>query len=162
VATKEEITAGIRAVEERLDSLLPGIVDNLEQALPEGTWTVHDALCHMAADAHSLPRWHRQIDAAINGTSARPPGFNLDDYNQQGIDARKGKSIDEVVAEIRDGLHSDAAAVPGLDDALLAREVPNFRGELQPASERLSFTTGRHNHMHLDDIENAIKAAQAR
>ncbi|HEU0073649.1 MAG TPA: hypothetical protein VFS30_06525 [Dehalococcoidia bacterium] len=161
VATKEEITAGIREVEERLNRLLPGIVENLDQLLPEGSWTVHDALCHMAADAHSLPRWQRQIDAATNGTSARPPGFNLDAHNQQGIDARKGKPVDEVVQEIRDGLHGDAAALPGLDDALLAREVPNFRGELQSASDRLSFTTSRHNHMHLDDIENAIKMATA-
>jgi hypothetical protein len=161
VATKDEITAGIREVEERLDSLLSGILQNLERPLPEGSWTVHDALCHIAADVPSLPRWQNQVDAAIKGTSARPPGFNLDEHNQQGIDARKGKPVDKVVQEIRDGLHSDAAAVPGLDDALLAREMPNFRGELQPASERLRFTTGSHNHMHLDDIENAIKAAQA-
>ncbi len=160
MATKDEITTGIQEVEERLDSLLPGIVDHLDQPLPEGTWTIHDAVCHMAADANCLPRWQRQVEAAINGTSARPVGFNLDEYNQQNIDARKGKAVDEVVQEIRDGLHSDAAAVPGLDDALLAREVPNFRGELQPASDRLSFTTRRHNHMHLDDIENALKLAQ--
>ena len=159
MATKAEITAGIQDVEARLERLLPGIVANLEQPLPEGNWTVHDALCHMAADAHSVPRWQRMVDAAINGKSTRPPGFNLDDHNQQGIDARKSKPIEEVVQEIRDGLHSDAAIVVGLDDALLTREVPNFRGELQPASERLKFTTGGHNQIHLDDIENAIKAA---
>jgi len=159
VATKEEITAGINGVEARLERLLPGIVANLDKPLPEGSWTVHDALCHMAADAHSVPRWRRMVDAAISGTSARPAGFNLDEYNQQGIDSRKGKPIDEVVQEIRDGLHSDAAIVAGLDSALLAQEMPNFRGELQPASERLKFTTGGHNHMHLDDIEKAINAA---
>ncbi len=159
MATKDEITEGIQEVEQRLERLLPGITANLEQPLPEGSWTIHDALCHMAADAHSVPRWQRQVDAAISGTSARPAGFNLDDYNQQNIDTRKTKSIDEVVQEIRDGLKTDAAAVGGLDDTLLAREVPNFRGELAPASERLRFTTGRHNHMHLDDIENAISAA---
>lgn len=162
MATKNELTSGIREVEARLDGLLPGAMENLDQPLPEGTWTVHDALCHMAADASCLPRWQRQVDAAINGTSARPPGFNLDEYNQENIEARKGKPVDEVVQEIRDGLHGDAAAIPGLDDALLAREVANFRGELQPASDRLSFTTSRHNHVHLDDIENAIKAAQGR
>jgi hypothetical protein len=160
VATKEEITAGIREVEERLNRLLPGILENLDQPLPEGTWTVHDAICHMAADVPSLPRWQRQVDAAINGTSARPPGFNLDEYNQQGIDSRKGKPVDDVVQEIRDGLHSDADAVPSLDDTLLAREIPNFRGELKPASDRLKFTTGGHNHVHLDDIEKAITAAK--
>jgi len=162
VATKNELTSGIREVEARLDSLLPGARENLSQTLPDGTWTVHDALCHMAADANCLPRWQRQVDAAINGTSARSPGFNLNQYNQENINARKGKPVDEVVQEIRDGLHGDAVAIPGLDDALLPREVPNFRGELQPASDRLSFTTGRHNHIHLDDIENAIKAALGR
>ncbi len=160
MATKDELKTGIREVEERLDSLLPGIIENLDQPLPEGTWTVHDALCHMAADASCLPRWQRQVDAAINGTSARPPGFNLDEYNQQNIEARKDKPVEEVVQEIRDGLHGDAAAIPGLDDAFLAREVPNFRGELALASDRLSFTTSRHNHIHLDDIENALTAAQ--
>jgi hypothetical protein len=159
LATKEEITAGIQDVETRLERLLPGIVANLDQPLPQGSWTVHDALCHMAADAHSVPRWQRMVNDAITGVSSRAPGFNLDDHNQQGIDSRKEKPIDEVAEEIRDGLHSDAAIVVGLDDALLAREVPNFRGELQPASERLKFTTGGHNHMHLDDIENAINAA---
>ena len=162
MASKEEITAGIRDVEERLNRLLPEIVENLDRPLPEGTWTVHDAICHMAADVPSLPRWQRQVDAALSGTSARPAGFNLDEHNQQGIDSRKDRPLDEVIQEIVDGLHSDAGAVPDLDDAVMAREIPNFRGELQPASDRLKFTSGGHNHMHLDDIENAIKAAQGK
>jgi hypothetical protein len=162
VATKEEITAGIRDVEARLERLLPAIVTNLDQPLPEGSWTVHDALCHMAADAHSVPRWQRMVNDTISGVSSRPPGWSLDDHNQQGIDERKGKPLDEVVQEIRDGLHSDTEIVAGLEDSLLTREVKNFRGELQPASERLKFTTGGHNHMHLDDIENAISLATER
>jgi hypothetical protein len=162
VATKEEITAGIRDVEARLERLLPGILANLDQPLPEGSWTVHDALCHMAADAHSVPRWERMVNDAVTGVSSRPPGFNLDEHNQQGIDTRKRKPLDEVVQEIRDGLHSDTEIVAGLDEALLVREVRNFRGEMQPASERLKFTTGGHNQMHLDDIENAITLAAER
>jgi len=157
VATKDEVIAGIRDVEERLNRLLPGILANLDRPLPEGSWTVHDALCHMAADVPSVPRWQRMVDAALNGTP--PSGFNLDEHNQQGIDARKGKPIGEVVQEIRDGLHSDAAAIPGLDDSLLTREIRRSNGQIQPASERLKFTSGGHNHMHLDDIEKAISAA---
>lgn len=162
MATKQEITAGIREVEQRLEGLLPAIEANLEKPLLEGSWTVHDALCHIAADAHSIPRWQRQVEAAIKGTSARPPGFDLDEHNQRGIDERKHKALNEIVQEIKEGLDKDAAAVADLDEGILAREIPNFRGELQPASERLRFTTSRHNHIHLDDIERAINAAAGR
>jgi hypothetical protein len=159
VATKDEILAGIREVEERLDRMLPAILDKLDRPLLEGSWSVHDALCHMAADVPGMPRWQRMVDAAINNTP-RPP-VNIDELNQQGIDARKGKPVDEIVQEIRDGLHTDAGAVPGLDDALLGQQVPTRSGELQPASDRLRFTSVTHNHMHLDDIEKAISARTA-
>ncbi len=163
MATKSEITDGIRGVEERLERLLPGIRSHLETPLPEGTWSVHDALCHLAADANAVPRWLARFEALDAGRSTRPPGFNMDEHNQQNIDARKGKPVDEVVTEITNGLHSDVAAVATMDEALLQRQVPNFRGEITAASDMLSFTAVRHNHIHLDDIENALgMAAQPR
>jgi hypothetical protein len=162
VASKQEIIAGMEDVKTRLQRLLPGIVASLDKPLPEGTWSVHDALCHMAADANAVPRWLARIDAAERGVSSRPPGFNIDDYNQENIDARKDRPVDAIVQEIRVGLKADTAAVVGLDDALLSKQIPNGRGELTPASDMLAFSTGRHNHMHLDDIERALEAAPAK
>ncbi len=163
MATKSEITDGISGVEERLQRLLPGIRAHLESPLPEGTWSVHDALCHLAADANAVPRWLARFEALDSGRPTRAPGFSIDDYNQQNIDARRGKPVDEVVTEITNGLHADAAAVATVDETLLQRQVPNFRGEMTAASDMLSFTAVRHNHIHLDDIENAIgMAAQPR
>jgi hypothetical protein len=156
VATKTEITAGIHEVEQRFERLLPGIKSNLTKPLPEGTWTVHDALCHIAADSNAFVRWQGLVDAHAAGTSARPPGFNLDEQNQRGIDAHKGKALDVVVAEIRDALRADAAAVETVDEAVLQRDLPNFRGELGPGSDRLRFMAVTHNQIHLDDLEKAI------
>jgi hypothetical protein len=156
VAIRSEITEGIHEVEQRFERLLPGIKSNLSKPLPEGSWTVHDALCHVAADSNAFLRWQRLVDAHAAGNSARPPGFNLDEHNQEGIDARKGKAVDDVVAEIRDALRADASAVEATDDAVLQRDLPNFRGELQPGSDRLKFMTVTHNQIHLDDIEKAI------
>ena len=162
MATKSEIRDGINGVEERLQRLLPGIRAHLESPLPEGTWSIHDALCHMAADANAVPRWLARFEALDAGRPTRAPGFNIDDYNQQNIDARKTKTVDEVVTEITDGLHADAAAVASMDDGLLERQVPNFRGEMTAASDMLSFTTVRHNHLHLDDIERALGLVESR
>ncbi|HEX5369482.1 MAG TPA: hypothetical protein VFY10_08720 [Dehalococcoidia bacterium] len=159
MATKSEITDGIRQVEERLQRLLPGIRSHLETPLPEGTWSVHDALCHLAADSNAVPRWLARIEALDAGRPARAPGFNMDEHNQQNIDARKGKPIDEVVSEVTDGLHADAAVVGTMDEALLQRQIPNFRGEMVEASEMLSFSAIRHNNIHLDDIEHALTGA---
>jgi hypothetical protein len=162
LATKQEILAGINEVELRLGSLLPGILAHLDQPLPEGTWSVHDAVCHMAADANAVPRWLARIEAAEHGVSSRPPGFNIDDFNQQNIDARKDRPVEAVVQEIRDGLSADTEAIRSMDEGLLGKQIPNFRGELTPASDMLAFNTGRHNHMHLDDIERALQAAPSR
>jgi hypothetical protein len=158
LATKAEITAGIRDVEDRLQRLLPGIRANLDQPLPEGTWTVHDALCHMAADTNAVPRWLARFEAIDSGRATRPPGFSLDEFNQHNIDARKHKPVDDVVSEITNGLHADADAVSTMDESLLTRQIPNFRGEITEASEMLNFTAVRHNHIHLDDIEKALSS----
>ena len=156
MATKGEIIEGMRGVQERLDSLLPRATALLDRPLTEGTWSVHDALCHMAADANAFPRWQARLVAIETGTSTRPPGFNLDEFNQQNIDARKGKPVDEVVGEIKDGLAADVEAMKGVDDAVLSKEIPNFRGEMTTAGAMLLWTTTGHNQVHLDDIEKAL------
>lgn len=158
MATKQELTAGIHNVEQRLERLLPGIVAKLEKPLPQGSWTIHDALCHVAADSNAFARWQLLVQAHAKGTSSRPPGFNLDEHNQQGIDARRDRAIDDVVAEIRAGLKADAEGVEAVDEATLQRDLPNFRGELGPGSDRLRFMTATHNQMHLDDIEKALSS----
>ena len=54
MATKEEIVAGIGEVRQRLRRLEPQIVANLDKPLLTGTWTVRDALCHIAADTNAV------------------------------------------------------------------------------------------------------------
>ena len=56
----------------------------------------------------------------------------------------------------RDAMDADIERVKGLDDALLAREMPNFRGVVMPASDQLKNTTSGHPHTHIDDIEKAL------
>ncbi|HLF78574.1 MAG TPA: maleylpyruvate isomerase N-terminal domain-containing protein [Dehalococcoidia bacterium] len=157
MATKQEIYEGVRGVEERLERLLPGIAANLERPLPTGTWTIHDALCHIAADGNAVPRFVQRMERIDRGEPGRPPGFNVDEHNEQQIALRKGRTVDEVVTEIKGGFAADLAAVESIPDATLERQIPGFGGNLTLASDSLRFNLVGHNHLHLDDIEKALQ-----
>jgi hypothetical protein len=160
MSTKSEISDGLRAVVMRFERLAPDIDAYLAAPLPTGFWTVHDCVCHLAADSHAVDGWRERIDNLIAGRGARPPGFDINDYNAANIAARKDKPLAEVLDEVRDAFAGDLAAIDGLEEDLLAREVP-YRGGIAPAAEMLRFYTGAHNLIHLDDIEQALALAGA-
>ena len=138
--TREEIAAGLREVQDRLERLAPRIVGKLDTPLLSGSWTVHDALCHIAADAEAVPSWLSRIDAMASGSSARPPGFSIDAYNQERIAQRKGLPVAEVLDQIRARFSADLDAIGKLDDALLS---------LSPkAPQRMELLVGREQRVH--------------
>ena len=155
--TKEEIAAGLRAVQERFDRLAPLIGAKLSTPLPSGSWTVHDALCHVAADSDAVSAWRERVEALSSGAPGRSPGFNIDTFNQERIDQRKGLPAETVIDEVRQHFRADLEAIAKLDDELLAREI-DYRGSRVPAATMLRFYTGVHNTTHLDEIEQALDA----
>jgi hypothetical protein len=159
MATREEIIAELRRVNERLDALAPAILARPETPLPEGTWTVHDAVCHLAADGNAVPRFLHRVEVIDQGLPLRPPGWTpavMDAENEENIAKRKGLPITDVLKEIREAMDADIERVKGLDEALLLRDIPNFRGEIGPASDQLKNTTSGHPHNHINDIERAL------
>ena len=57
--TKPEIIQNLRDVQSRFELLLPRALEGLSLPLPSGTWTVHDCLCHLAADTNAVASWQR-------------------------------------------------------------------------------------------------------
>ena len=159
MATRDEIIAELQRVNARIDALTPRILAHPEAPLPEGTWTVHDAVCHLAADGNAVPRFLHRVELIDAGLPLRPPGWTpavMDAENEENIAKRKGLPITDVLREIRQAMEADIERVKGLDEALLLREMPNFRGEITPASDQLKNTTSGHPHNHINDIETAL------
>lgn len=164
---KDEITQALREVDARVAQLAPKIAARPDVKLPDGGWTVRDALCHMAARSNSVPmvmgmaQMMAQAAAAAGGGGAqRPPGFDIDAVNQGQIDERKGRSVEALLEEIGDGHRIAIEAIAGLDGALLAQRVRNFvtgEGDLA-VSDFLFMATVRHDNAHFDDIEKAVTA----
>jgi hypothetical protein len=151
VSTKDDLINTLREVDQRLVGLAPRILANLDRPLLSGTWTVHDCLCHIAADSNAVYAWRYRIE---NGRRLQGD-MSTDDFNQQEIDKRKGLPAQSVLDEIRANFAGDEKAIVALEDALLEREVP-YRGGMAPAAESLRFYLGPHNTIHLDDIERAL------
>ena len=120
---------------------------------------MHDAVCHLAADGNAVPRFLHRVEVIDQGLPLRPPGWTpavMDAENEENIAKRKGLPVTDVLKEIRDAMDADIERVRGIDDTLLAREMPNFRGVVMPASDQLKNTTSGHPHAHIDDIEKAL------
>jgi len=159
MATREEVIAELQRVNARIEALTPQILARPDARLPEGTWTVHDAVCHLAADGNAVPRFLTRIERMDQGLPLRPEGWTpamMDAENEVNLAKRKGLPITDVLKEIRDAMDADIERVKGLDEALWSRELPNFRGVVTPASEQLKGTTSGHPHTHIDDIEKAL------
>ena len=153
---KEDIAVALRAVNERIDGLRPQILEKASQTLPEGSWTVRDALCHVAARANSVKMIVDRFEgsAAAGGGGPRP---DIHDINQGQIDDRHDRSIEQLLGEITGGRQEAIASLDGIEDAVLERQVPNFRGDGEmPLGEMVLRASAGHDNTHLDDIEAAL------
>jgi hypothetical protein len=166
VPGKEEMIQALAGVNERIDRLAASIAANPEAKLATGTWTVRDVLCHLAARSNGVPgfvnRIKRLLEASGGGAPpARPAGLNIDDINQSQIDERQGRGVEELLTEIKDGHLAAIEALKDVDEGLLGRMVPNFRGDGEvEASSMLLGGTARHDNNHLDEIEKALEGVR--
>lgn len=154
--TKLEIIQNLRDVETRFESLLPRALEGLALPLPTGTWSVHDCLCHIAADTNAVAAWQERTAKLLAGQPLRPPGFDGNAFNEEQVALRRAKDVSAVIDEIRAGFATDLAALERLSDADLSQLVKNNRGELVEAGDQLNFYITPHNHGHMDDIEGAL------
>jgi hypothetical protein len=160
---KADIVTGIEAVDARINQLTARFLTNGAARLTEGKWQVRQVLCHLAARANSLPVANAAVEriraAKLQGQAAPARGaFDIDDINQQQIDSRQDRSIQEIVDEIHSGHQAALQAVRDLDEQALEERLPAFTGggDMSFADLVLRAGPGHENH-HLDQIEKAME-----
>ncbi|TAK75744.1 MAG: hypothetical protein EPO16_08450, partial [Dehalococcoidia bacterium] len=84
MATRDEIVAAIRSVDERLDALKPLIMANGNAPLNEGTWRVRDALSHLAARANGVDRVAQRVRDTQAGKMPAAPR-SIDEINAEQV-----------------------------------------------------------------------------
>jgi hypothetical protein len=156
---QSEIAARLREVNERLAELGPAILANLDAPLAEGEWTVHEALCHLAADSNWVPRILQRRDLALAGKPRHVrPDFDLDDYNRRQIAIRLVRPPEEVLAEAIRGHQAAGEALLQVDDESMRVEIPDEPfSPLTTVGELLRVAVWEHARDHLKEIEEALK-----
>ena len=164
MASKQEIVDALRQVNQRLDGMKAEILANAETPLLSGTWKVRDALCHLAARSNGVPNFITRLERAATAAPGAPatPLPNIDDINQGQIDARVGRSAEELVQEVHEGHLTAIDSIFAMPDDVFERDLPNPRdGSISKAGDTLLRSTSNHDNTHMDEIEQAIAAVRA-
>ncbi|MGE3857667.1 MAG: maleylpyruvate isomerase N-terminal domain-containing protein [Dehalococcoidia bacterium] len=156
MTTRDEIIAGIRQVDERLAALRERILAQGEQPLAAGEWTVRDALSHMAARGNGVDRVVQRLRLWEAGQPFMPPR-TTDEINAGQVEERTSASVAELLEEIRVGHAAAIAALEHVDDATLAKEMPQgFRPGDAPVADLIVRGGPAHDGGHLDEIEAVL------
>ena len=154
----DEIESAIRSVDERLAALHDRIMAAGDTPLLEGTWRVRDALSHLAARANGVERVLRRAQAAEDPSAPQPAApRSVDEINAGQVEERVGRSVAELLDEIRVGHAAAIEAARALDDEMLGRMLAlGFRpGETSVGDMILRGGPG-HDQNHIDQIEAAL------
>ena len=162
--TKDEVQRAISELDARIDGLRERILANGGAALGEGDWTVRDALSHLSARSNGVPRVVERAEQAsqVAAGGAQQPGgaappMDIDEINAGQVEERAGRSVLELLDEIRDGHRTAIAAVAELEESLVARSIPRgFRPGDTTVGEMLIRGGPGHDGSHLDLIEAAL------
>ena len=164
MTTKVDVIKGIETVDTRVDQMTPRLLANGAARLPEGAWQVRQVLSHLAARANSMPiaatAAQRMRAAGDQGKPALArSGIDIDEMNQEQIDTRQSRSIQELVDEIHTGHQTMLKAIREFDEKTLEERLPALTGggDMSFADLVLRAGPGHENH-HLDQIEKAMGA----
>ena len=161
MTTKEDVIAGIEAVDARLERLGPAMVARAEVPLLESEWNVRQALSHLAARGNSVPLaltiGERLQAAQAQGLSPSARAARGAVINQGQIDDRENRGVPDLLTEIRAGHQAAIVAVREMDPETFERRLPRFTAEGDMSLGEMVLRAGPgHENEHLDQIERVL------
>ena len=156
MTTRDDIITAIGGVDARLATLRERIIAGDARPLAEGTWRVRDALSHLAARANGVDRVVQRLRAFEAGTPVAQPA-TIDEINAGQVEERRETSVTQLLDEIRAGHAAAIGALAHVDDATLAKTMPQgFRPGEAAVAEMIVRGGPGHDGGHIDQIEAAL------
>jgi len=155
MASKEEIVTAIRAGNTRVAQTFGALSEaQLATVVNEGAggWTAKQVLAHLAARQST---YDLLIRMAGSERTAGSGGFDIDAWNQKGVDERQDRSRDALLEEFRTTHERLAERAQAMPDVELLRTVALPQGSA-PLGDVLRNAGGAHSVSHAVGVEKTL------
>ncbi|MEX2238578.1 MAG: DinB family protein [Dehalococcoidia bacterium] len=101
--------------------------DDLATPVPDSPWTVKDYIAHLATVDGVIAAGFQRVSGTSDVVAPDIPAgepFDIDDWNAAAVEARSGRSLDELLSEAAEHREDMARVFADLDDAHLGIPVP--------------------------------------
>jgi uncharacterized protein (TIGR03083 family) len=161
MTTKQDVAEALRASVQRAEKIAAGISDADATRVVLPGWTVKDVYAHLASLGASPSFFIAMAQRAASGSGGgggMGGGFDINAFNAQQVEMRKGKSLEELLAEFRQGHEQGIALMESTPDEVLTKEMPDpFRGGMATALAMIQGSCAEHEAGHLDDVVAALR-----
>jgi len=162
MTTKQDVAEALRASVQRAEKIAAGLSDADATRVVLPGWTVKDVYAHLASLGASPSFFIAMAQRAASGSGGgggMGGGFDINAFNAQQVEMRKGKSLEELLAEFRQGHEQGIALMESTPDEVLEKKMPDpFRGGMSTALEMIQGSCAEHEAGHLDDVVAALRA----
>ncbi len=162
MATREDVSEALMLSVQRAEKIAAGVSEaDLARQVYDDGWTVRDVLAHLASMGMSPAFFVGMAQRAASGGSGggMGAGFDINAFNRQQVEARKDKSVFELVAELRQGHEQGVQLIGTTPDDVLLKKMPDpFQGGMSTALEMIQGSVADHEAQHLMDIARVLRA----
>jgi len=152
-ASKEAVVRAIRESQAEIERTALALSEaTLAGGVYESGWNAKQLLCHLAAGGGFAAF---MIGFAKSPTPP-PAGFDQDRWNAHEVRSREGKSLAELLAELRSGSERSIAAVEAAPDELLAAHFRAPWGTEGSLAEVIIASLRDHVGTHLAELRAAL------
>lgn len=157
-ASKEEIEEAIRRLEKEVEELVSALPESAwDKGVYENGWTAKQLLCHLASTSGAAG-YLVSLASSPGGSAGSGGGLNVDDLNAQQVARRQGRTVAELLEEIRNGYQRSLEVVRALSQDQLKRVVRTPWGPEGRLADLLLSFVREHDAAHLRDLAAAVRS----
>jgi hypothetical protein len=157
MATKQDIVSTIEALQSDLQQAVESMPEAAwSEGIYESGWNARQLLSHIASTSGVTSFILNMAQApSLPASDPRGGAFNIDDFNKIQVEMRAGKSVEEVLAEIRSNLQRDIGVVQAADETLLDKHFKAPWDAEGLVGDMIVSSLHEHLGMHLADLKSA-------
>lgn len=156
---KAEVVATLRNIRDELESVVAGASEDdweNETYSDEDCWTCRQLLCHIAST--SAPAGFVLMMSKLPGSGGGAAAFDGEAFNRDQVKLRAGRSVAEVMDEVRANLQRDLQAVESAPEEDLQRHWTAPWGSEGTVAQIIIDSVNGHLGGHIADLRGALRS----